>query len=147
MIHVGDNTWNLKVYITDLQVQKTLRVRGDLHIGGVMLRLVDPVLEVLRILGKGGGGDGHWANPFPRAVWNAVSCCTNKNTQAHTSKPARLTSPQPVNRNAESLGENVKTPDLRLPTQWINSPSVNNYNNTYVHLGHRFGTARTTPRG
>lgn len=42
MIHVGDNTWNLKVYITDLQVQKTLRVRGDLHIGGVMLRLVDP---------------------------------------------------------------------------------------------------------
>ncbi|XP_035780650.1 unc-112-related protein-like [Anopheles albimanus] len=42
MIHVGDNTWNLKVFITDLQVTKTLRVRGDLHIGGVMLRLVDP---------------------------------------------------------------------------------------------------------
>ncbi|KFB36913.1 AGAP002054-PA-like protein [Anopheles sinensis] len=42
MIHVGDNTWNLKVHITDLQVTKTLRVRGDLHIGGVMLRLVDP---------------------------------------------------------------------------------------------------------
>lgn len=42
MIHVGDNTWNLRVFITDLQVEKTLRVRGDLHIGGVMLRLVDP---------------------------------------------------------------------------------------------------------
>lgn len=42
MIHVGDNTWNLRVFITDLQVEKTLRVRGDLHIGGVMLKLVDP---------------------------------------------------------------------------------------------------------
>lgn len=42
MIHVGDNTWNIRVYITDLQVEKILRVRGDLHIGGVMLRLVDP---------------------------------------------------------------------------------------------------------
>lgn len=42
MIHVGDNTWNLRVFITDLQVEKILRVKGDLHIGGVMLKLVDP---------------------------------------------------------------------------------------------------------
>ncbi|XP_055314735.1 unc-112-related protein [Sitodiplosis mosellana] len=42
MIHVGDNTWNLRIFITDLQVDKTLRVRGDLHIGGLMLKLVDP---------------------------------------------------------------------------------------------------------
>lgn len=42
MIHVGDNTWNLRVFITDLQVEKTLRVRSDLHVGGVMLKLVDP---------------------------------------------------------------------------------------------------------
>lgn len=42
MIHVGDNTWNLRIFITDLQVEKTLRVRGDLHIGGLMLKLVDP---------------------------------------------------------------------------------------------------------
>lgn len=41
MIHVGDGSWNLKVFITDLQIQKTLRVRGDLHIGGVMLKLAD----------------------------------------------------------------------------------------------------------
>jgi hypothetical protein len=39
MIHVGDNSWNLRVLITDLQVEKTLRVKGDLHIGGVMLKL------------------------------------------------------------------------------------------------------------
>lgn len=44
MIHVGDNTWNLRIFITDLQVEKTLRVRGDLHIGGLMLKLVDPGL-------------------------------------------------------------------------------------------------------
>lgn len=39
MIHVGDNSWNLRVLITDLQVEKTLRVKGDLHLGGVMLKL------------------------------------------------------------------------------------------------------------
>ncbi|XP_013115842.1 unc-112-related protein [Stomoxys calcitrans] len=42
MIHVGENTWNLRVFITDLQVEKHLRVRGDQHIGGIMLQLVDP---------------------------------------------------------------------------------------------------------
>lgn len=38
---VGDGTWNLTIFVTDLQVERTLRVRGDLHIGGVMIRLVD----------------------------------------------------------------------------------------------------------
>ena len=38
---VGDGTWTLAVFVTDLQVEKTLRVRGDLHIGGAMIRLVD----------------------------------------------------------------------------------------------------------
>ena len=38
---VGDGSWNLSVFVTDLQVERTLRVRGDLHIGGVMIRLVD----------------------------------------------------------------------------------------------------------
>ncbi|XP_075160808.1 unc-112-related protein-like [Haematobia irritans] len=42
MIHVGENTWNLRIFITDLQVEKQLRVRGDQHIGGIMLQLVDP---------------------------------------------------------------------------------------------------------
>ena len=39
MIHVGENSWNIRVLITDLQVEKTLRVKGDTHIGGVMLKL------------------------------------------------------------------------------------------------------------
>lgn len=47
MIHVGDNTWTLRVLITDLQVEKTLRVKGDVHIGGVMLKLVDPGKHIL----------------------------------------------------------------------------------------------------
>lgn len=42
MIHVGDGTWNLRVFITDLRIDKTLRVKGDLHVGGVMLKLVGP---------------------------------------------------------------------------------------------------------
>lgn len=38
---IGDGSWNLRVYVTDLQVERCLRVKGDLHIGGVMLRLVE----------------------------------------------------------------------------------------------------------
>lgn len=47
MIHVGDNTWNIRIMITDLQVEKTLRVKGDLHIGGVMLKLSKTEGELL----------------------------------------------------------------------------------------------------
>ena len=40
-VSVGDGSWTLTVFVTDLQVERTLRVKGDLHIGGVMIRLVD----------------------------------------------------------------------------------------------------------
>ena len=36
-----DGSWELSIAITDQGMEKTLRVKGDLHIGGVMLRLVD----------------------------------------------------------------------------------------------------------
>lgn len=36
-----DGSWELTVLVTDLQVEKTLRVKGDLHVGGVMLKLVE----------------------------------------------------------------------------------------------------------
>jgi len=36
-----DGSWELTVTVTDLMKEKTLRVKGDLHIGGLMLRLVD----------------------------------------------------------------------------------------------------------
>lgn len=54
MIHVGDNSWNLRVMITDLQVEKSLRVKGDLHIGGVMLKLSKTEGEFLSL---------HWNSP------------------------------------------------------------------------------------
>jgi len=38
---VGDGSWELKIYVTDLQVERVLRVKGDLHVGGVMFRLVE----------------------------------------------------------------------------------------------------------
>lgn len=38
---VGDGSWNLRVLVTDLQTERLIRVKGDLHIGGVMLRLVE----------------------------------------------------------------------------------------------------------
>ena len=42
---IVDGSWDLVVSVTDLQVEKTLRVRGDLHIGGVMLQLVEALGE------------------------------------------------------------------------------------------------------
>jgi hypothetical protein len=42
---IGDGSWNLQIYVSDLQVERTLRVKGDLHIGGVMLRLVEDLGE------------------------------------------------------------------------------------------------------
>lgn len=38
---VGDGTWDLRVFVTDLQTERLIRVKGDVHIGGVMLRLVE----------------------------------------------------------------------------------------------------------
>ena len=40
-IQLGDGSWELRVLVTDLQVERTLRVKGELHVGGVMLLLVD----------------------------------------------------------------------------------------------------------
>ena len=36
-----DGSWELTITVTDLQVEKSLRVKGDVHIGGVMLQLVE----------------------------------------------------------------------------------------------------------
>ena len=38
---VGDGSWELRIFVTDLKVERNLRVKGDLHIGGVMLKLVE----------------------------------------------------------------------------------------------------------
>lgn len=34
-------SWDLRIFVPDLQVERTIRVRGDMHIGGVMLKLVE----------------------------------------------------------------------------------------------------------
>lgn len=39
--HEVDGSWVLQVYVTDLNIERSLRVKGELHIGGVMLRLVE----------------------------------------------------------------------------------------------------------
>lgn len=38
---VGDGSWELRILVTDLTVERVLRVTNDLHIGGVMLKLVE----------------------------------------------------------------------------------------------------------
>ncbi|XP_059160188.1 fermitin family homolog 2-like [Physella acuta] len=37
---VVDGSWELNILVTDLQLERTLRVMGDTHIGGVMVKLV-----------------------------------------------------------------------------------------------------------
>ena len=36
-----DGSWQLRILVTDLQVERTIRVKGDLHVGGVMIKMVD----------------------------------------------------------------------------------------------------------
>lgn len=36
-----DGSWELTITVTDLQVERKLRVKGDLHVGGVMVQLVE----------------------------------------------------------------------------------------------------------
>lgn len=38
---VNDGSWELRIFVTDLKVEKRLRVKGDMHIGGVILKLVE----------------------------------------------------------------------------------------------------------
>lgn len=38
---VGDGSWNLTIYVTDLNERRTMVVKGDMHIGGVMLKLTE----------------------------------------------------------------------------------------------------------
>lgn len=44
----ADGTWELSVHVTDLGRDVTLRVTGEIHIGGVMLRLVEKLGECPR---------------------------------------------------------------------------------------------------
>ena len=39
----ADGSWDLTIFITDMNVENTVRVRGDLHVGGLMLKLVNAV--------------------------------------------------------------------------------------------------------
>lgn len=47
--HEVDGSWVLRVYVTDLQMERSLRIKGELHIGGVMLRLVEDLGESSQI--------------------------------------------------------------------------------------------------
>lgn len=40
-----DGSWELRIFVTDLNVDRKIRVMGDLHIGGVMLKLVETLSE------------------------------------------------------------------------------------------------------
>lgn len=48
--HEVDGSWVLHVYVTDLQLERSLRVKGELHIGGVMLRLVEDLGKSTRLV-------------------------------------------------------------------------------------------------
>jgi kindlin 2 len=41
----ADGSWDLNIYVTDIKVSKTVRTRGDVHIGGLMVKLVSSIDE------------------------------------------------------------------------------------------------------
>lgn len=43
---IPEPSWDLRVFVPDLQVERTLRVKGDMHIGGIMLKLVEELKAV-----------------------------------------------------------------------------------------------------
>lgn len=47
---VGDGSWNLTIYVTDLNEKRTMVVKGDMHIGGVMLKLTESFGKIFRSL-------------------------------------------------------------------------------------------------
>lgn len=41
-----DGSWELNIHVTDLDIERKLRVKGDLHVGGVMLNLVEQLDDI-----------------------------------------------------------------------------------------------------
>lgn len=39
----GDGNYTINVHVTDLNVTKQFRVKGETHVGGLMLRLVEEI--------------------------------------------------------------------------------------------------------
>ena len=44
-----EHSWALRITVTDLQVERTIRVKSDLHIGGVMIKLVDELGKKIEV--------------------------------------------------------------------------------------------------
>lgn len=40
---INDGSWQVSIHVTDMNIQRNLFVTGSLHIGGLMLRLVDEI--------------------------------------------------------------------------------------------------------
>jgi len=45
MTSYGDGSWELSITVTEVGAEKSLRVKGDLHVGGLMVRLVHELGE------------------------------------------------------------------------------------------------------
>lgn len=58
----ADGTWELKMHVTDLRRDVSLRVTGEIHIGGVMLKLVEK-------LGRSSTHSHRNVSAGPRSKW------------------------------------------------------------------------------
>jgi len=45
MTSYGDGSWELSIAVVEANAEKSLRVRGDLHVGELMVRLVQELGE------------------------------------------------------------------------------------------------------
>lgn len=44
-IEPNDGTWKLGIFVTDINTSKEVYARGDMHIGGIMIKVVDAIGE------------------------------------------------------------------------------------------------------
>jgi len=48
----GDGSWELSITVVEVGAEKNLRVKGDLHVGGLMVRLVQELGEYFRSVSR-----------------------------------------------------------------------------------------------
>ena len=84
-----DGSWELRVLVTDLQVERTLRVKSDLHIGGVMIQLVDELgkLQILHLSAAAKFNnilsDKLTDHRFSTMICANFTCCSSFRVQNH----------------------------------------------------------------
>lgn len=73
----ADGTWELKMHVTDLHRDVSLRVTGEIHVGGVMLKLVEKLGMHRKLIVHA------FAKERTQTAWNRGSTQLYSSTHGH----------------------------------------------------------------